>query len=129
VWRVKRIIERVPFENRKLASFAAALALVKENLDCNTNPLPSEFEARLLTLNEEVIQGWAMEITEQYFAGMNYDGNSVRSFKVHLEDAGAVANSVGAGFTSQANPNGNPNLAGKDILLTKRIARRKKPNV
>ena len=137
VWRVKRIIERVPFENRKLASFAAALALVKENLDNNTNPLPSQFEARLLTLNEEVIQGWAMEITEQYFAGMNYDGGSVRSFKVHLEDLGggfaaqpmSVPNSVGTGFTSQANPDGNKNLAGRDILLTKRIARRKKPNV
>jgi hypothetical protein len=137
VWRVKRIIERVPFESSKLASFAAALALIKENLDNNINPLPSEFEAHLLMLKEEAIQGWAMDITEQYFAGMNYDGAAVRSFKIHLEDAGggfaaqppAVANSVGAGFTSQANPAGNKNLAGRDILLTKRLARRKKPNV
>ena len=33
VYRIKRIIERVPIENKKLVSYAAALALIREQLD------------------------------------------------------------------------------------------------
>lgn len=128
VWRVKRIIERVPVENKNLASFAAALALIKESLDKNSEPLPSQFEAKILTLNEDVVQDWAIDIVENFFEGRDADGSRIQRFK-HFAEEGVVANSVGAGFTNQANPQGNPNLAGKDMFLSKRINRRKKPNV
>lgn len=127
VWRVKRILERVPGENKKIASFAAALALIKENLEENTEPLPSKFEARILTIKEDV-DVWALEIVENFLEGRDIEGARITRFR-HFAEDGAVANAVGAGFTSQANPAGNPNLAGRDQFLTKRLARRKKPNV
>lgn len=128
VWRVKRIINRVPLENKNLASFAAALALIKESLDAGTEPSPINFETRLLTLKEETVPDWAAEITENFFQGRDASGARLQRFR-HFAEEGAVANAVGAGFTSQANPQGNPNLAGKDMFLTKRLARRKKPHV
>jgi hypothetical protein len=39
-----------------------------------------------------------------------------------------IANAVGGGFSSQATPNPNPNLAGSDILLGKRMRRRRPGN-
>jgi len=128
VWRVKRILERIPGENKNIASFAAALALIKESLDADVEPSPVNFETRLLTLKEETVPGWALEIVENFFQGRDADGSRVPRFR-HFAEEGMVANAVGAGFTSQANPAGNPNLAGRDMFLTKRLARRKKPNV
>ena len=116
-WRIKRIVERQPFEKSKLASFAAALALVKEHYDRDYEPLPSEFESKFLTLDESKISHDDIAIVEQYLSGY-------KTFRMHLEDM-----SVGGGFSGQATPNPNPFLAGRDILLGKKIQRRKKPNV
>jgi len=116
-WRIKRIIERQPFEKSKLASFAAALMLVKEHYDADHEPLPSEFESKFLTLDESRIDQSDLDIVEQYLDGY-------KTFRMHLEDM-----SVGGGFSGQATPDPNPNLAGRDILLGKKIQRRKKPNV
>jgi len=57
VFRLKKIIEKVPIENKKLVSYAAAIALIKENLDNNTEPL--DLETRFITklkseLTEEI---------------------------------------------------------------------------
>lgn len=124
VWRLQRIINRNPFEKSKLASFATAMALVKEHCDGQTEPLPSEFEARLLALNENTeIETWALEATQNFFEGRHIDGRSTISFKMHAEEM-----AVGGGFSGQATPNPNPNLAGKDMLLGK-MQRRKKTNV
>ena len=123
-WRIKRIIERVPFESRKVASFAAAMALVKEHYDRQEEPLASDFESRMLTINESTeIEAWALEATENFFEGKNINGRSVISFKMHAEEM-----AVGGGFSGQATPNPNPNLAGRDLGLGK-LQRRKKPNV
>ena len=35
VYRIKRIIEKVPVDNKKIVTFAAALSLVKENYQNN----------------------------------------------------------------------------------------------
>lgn len=127
VWRVKRIIERVPYASQQIVSFAAALALIKEHLDRNAEPLHSEFESRLLTLRESTADlDQEIVLVENFFAGLEPSGNTVKSFRSYNEE---VVNSVGAGFSSQANPSPNPHLAGRDILLGKRIQRRKKPNV
>ena len=37
------------------------------------------------------------------------------SFRMFSEDG--IVNSVGAGFSGQATPNPNPNLAGRDVML------------
>lgn len=124
VWRLQRIIHKVPTESRRIANFALALTLVREHCDRQSEPLPSEFEARLLTIAESTeIETWALEATQNFFEGKNIDGRSTISFKMHAEEMAA-----GAGFSGQATPNPNPNLAGRDLLLGK-IQRRKKPNV
>jgi hypothetical protein len=42
VFRIKRIIEKVPIENKKIVSYAAALALIRESLDKNEEPINLE---------------------------------------------------------------------------------------
>lgn len=42
VFRLKKIVEKVPIENKKLASYAAALALVKEQVELNKEPIDLE---------------------------------------------------------------------------------------
>lgn len=95
VFRIKRIIEKVPVENKKLLSFAAALSLVKEQLDKNEEPTNLEylFLDRLETedlLSEEKV------IVEQFI-----NNKHTKSFKQFLEDA--PINNAGspgvAGFT------------------------------
>ena len=121
VWRIKRIIERVPYENKSLASFAAALALIKEHVALDREPLHSEFEGRFFALRESADHELEMQQVTDYF-------NSQRkSFKMHLED---IANSVHHGFSGQATADPNPNLAGRDIFLgSGKPLKRKKPNV
>ena len=122
VWRLKRIIERVPGNSRFLANFVAAYALIKENVDANTEPMDLEvqyFNKLKQDLSEETV------LVENYFNNQS----NIKSFALFLED-GAVANSVGGGFSGQATPNPNPSLAGKDLGLgKKKIFKRKAPNV
>lgn len=57
IFRLKRIIEKVPVENKKLVSFAAALALIKENVNVEKEPLDLElnyFKMLKENLEEEV---------------------------------------------------------------------------
>lgn len=95
VFRVKRIIQKVPVENKKLLSFAAALSLIKEQLDKNEEPTNLEYlfldrlEAENL-LSEEIV------IVEQFI-----NNKHTMSFKQFIEDA--PVNNAGspgvAGFT------------------------------
>jgi len=132
VWRVKRIIERNPFENKKLANFVAALALIKEHHDADHDPAASEFELKFHTLSESTDLSLEYQQVENFMAGYMPDGGRFKSFKMHVEDMGmpAPVNSVGAGFSSQATENPNPNLAGRDFGIgKKKIMRRKSVNV
>jgi hypothetical protein len=84
VFRLKKIIEKVPIENKKLVSYAAAIALIKENLDNNTEPL--DLETRFITklkseLTEEI--NWVRE---------NLDSNKIYTFRQFREDLAAPAN-------------------------------------
>ena len=57
VFRLKKIIEKVPIENKKLVSYAAALSLIKEQLELNHEPIDLEnlYISKLDTnLNEEI---------------------------------------------------------------------------
>jgi hypothetical protein len=53
VFRLKKIIEKVPIDNKKLVSLAAAYALIKENLDQNNEPIDLETQY-INKLNEEL---------------------------------------------------------------------------
>ena len=95
VFRIKRIIEKVPVENKKLLSFAAALSLIKEQLDKNEEPTNLEYlfldrlEAEDLISEEKVT-------VEQFI-----NNKHTMSFKQFIEDA--PVNNAGspgvAGFT------------------------------
>lgn len=126
VWRVKRIIERVPYASQQIVSFAAALSLIKEHLDRDIEPMATDFESRLLTLRESHDLESEMQLVENFFAGLQPDGSSMKSFRNYNEE---IANAVGGGFSGQATSGPNPHLAGRDILLGKRIQRRKRNNV
>jgi hypothetical protein len=118
VFRLKRIIEKVPTDNKRLVSIAAALSLIREHASDDTEYV---FLEREFIGAEPSVESLA-EVTDFM------SGRHMLTFRMHTEE-GAIANAVGAGFSGQATPNPNPNLAGRDIGLGKKILRRKKPNV
>jgi len=96
VYRIKRIIEKVPVENKKLATFAAALSLVKENYENNCEPIDLELQY-LNRLNTDLTE-------EIKYVVENLNTKKVYTFKQYSEDAAApIANNAGspgvAGFT------------------------------
>lgn len=77
VFRLKRIIEKVPTENKKLLSYAAALALIRENYEMNEEPI--EFESMLLEKLKTPID---TTIVEQFM-----DNRTIATLKQFMEDA------------------------------------------
>lgn len=53
VFRLKKIVEKVPIDNKKILSLAAAYALIKENFDQNIEPIDLETQY-INKLNEEL---------------------------------------------------------------------------
>lgn len=93
VFRLKRIINKVPIENKKFINYAAALSLVKECVELKKEPinLEEQFLNRLKTdLNEEI-----------HYIHNFYTTNYTLTFKQFVEEA--PANNAGtpgvAGFT------------------------------
>lgn len=94
VFRIKRIIEKVPVENKKLLSFAAALALVKEHVELKKEPI--DLENKFLTLKEADLTH-EMQVVESFFSRKN-----LLPFRYFYEDApvnNAAATPGIAGFT------------------------------
>ena len=99
VFRLKRIIEKVPVQNKKLATYAAALSLIKEHTEKNIEPinLESLYLDKLKTdLTEDII------LIEQVLQNKN-----TLTFKQFAEDAGA---GIAGGIP--ANNAGTPGVAG-----------------
>lgn len=83
VFRIKKIVNKVPIENKKLVSLAAAYSLVREELAIGKESinLEEKFLRRMDTdLTKEII-----EINEAM------DKNKILSFRQFSEDVGAVA--------------------------------------
>ena len=100
VYRIKRIIEKVPIENKKLVSLAAAYSLIKECMDENREPI--DLEIRYINilesdLTEEVLLVEKVLSEEKMF-----------TFKQFTEEMGAGAVSGGV----PANNAGSPGIAG-----------------
>ena len=96
VFRIKRIIEKVPVDNKKIVTFAAALSLVKENYQSNCEPIDLELQY-LNRLNTDLTED-IKYVTE------NLNTKKIYTFKQYSEDAAApIANNAGspgvAGFT------------------------------
>lgn len=94
VFRIKRIIQKVPVDNKKIVTYAAALSLVKENYQSNYEPIDLElqFLDRLKT-----------ELTEEIkYVRENLDTKKIYTFKQYSEEApanNAAASPGVAGFT------------------------------
>jgi hypothetical protein len=98
IFRIKRIIEKVPVDNKKLATFAAALSLVKENYENNCEPIDLELQY-LNRLNTDLTE-------EIKYVVENLGSKKLYTFKQYSEDAAApIANNAGspgvAGFTPE----------------------------
>jgi len=96
IFRIKRIIEKVPVDNKKLVTFAAALSLIKENYQNNCEPIDLELQ---------YINRLKADLTEEIkYVVENLHTKRIYTFKQFSEDAAApIANNAGspgvAGFT------------------------------
>ena len=85
VFRLKRIIEKVPIENKKFLSFAAALALIREHYEKGTEPI--NLEEMFL---ESLKQPHDTTLVEQFMA----DKYMMTLKQFMEEDGGAPANNA-----------------------------------
>jgi len=106
VFRIKKIVNKVPIENKKLVSLAAAYSLVREELDNGKESINLE-EKFLRRMDTDLTK----EITEINEA---MDKNKILSFRQFSEDVGAVAPANNAAAT--------PGIAGlgKDVPVSKK---------
>ena len=121
VFRLKRIIEKVPLENKKFLSFAAALALIRENYENGTEPI--ELESMFL---EAIKKNHDTTLVEQFMTN-----KYTMTFKQYIEED-APANSTGSPGGGAIAGIGATVGDARDIAVPARnkltMLRRKKPN-
>ncbi len=110
IFRLKRIINKVPIENKKLVSLAAAYALIKEELANGKESI--DLEEKFLKRLDEDLTIEIQELTEAM------DKNKILSFRQFREDVGAVAPANNAAAT--------PGVAGldKDVPVSKKAQKK-----
>lgn len=87
VYRLKKIVEKVPIENKKLVSLTAAYALIRESLERNEEPVDLEF--KFINKIEE-------DLTEEIsFVEKVLSEDKMFTFKQFSEEMGAGAVSGG----------------------------------
>ena len=115
VYRIKRIIEKVPVDNKRIITFAAALSLIKENYQSNCEPIDLEIQ---------YLNRLDTDLTEEVkYIQENFNTKKIYTFKQYSEDAAApLANNAGspgvAGFT--------PDTLGVSKSKQAQLLRRKK---
>jgi hypothetical protein len=108
VFRLKKIIEKVPFDNKRLVSLAAAYSLIRECVDKEEEPIGLEMRFINIietNLNEEVV------LVEQFF-----QNRKMFTFKQFSEEDGA---SAGVPANNAAATPGISGL-GKDVPVSKK---------
>ena len=95
VFRIKKIIEKVPIDNKKILSLAAAYALIKENLDQNIEPIDLETQY-INKLNEE-LQSEVMIVEEFLYEKKLF---TFKQFNEEGEGMAAAAPANNAAVTS-----------------------------
>jgi len=110
VFRLKRIINKVPIENKKLVSLAAAYALIREDLANGKESI--NLEDKFLRKLDEDLTIEIQELTEAM------EKNKILSFRQFREDVGAVAPANNAAAT--------PGVAGldKDVPVSKKAQKK-----
>lgn len=99
VFRLKKIIEKVPIENKKLVSMAAAYALIRENYNVTKEPI--DLEKRYLNyLNKD--------LTEEIKLVSDFKENKyLRTFKQYTEEV-AANNAAATGGIAGLPPDNPP---------------------
>ena len=95
VFRIKKIIEKVPIDNKKILSLAAAYALIKENLEQNIEPIDLETQY-INKLNEE-LQSEVMIVEEFLYEKKLF---TFKQFNEEGEGMAAAAPANNAAVTS-----------------------------
>ena len=110
VYRLKRIIEKVPIDNKKIVSLAAAYSLIKEHTQLGKEPLNLE-EQYIRLIREDLTE----EIAE---VEQILDEKKIFTFKQFSEENGAVAPANNAVAT--------PGIAGldKDVPVSKKAQKK-----
>ena len=81
VYRIKRIIEKVPVDNKRIITFAAALSLIKENYQNNCEPINLELQ---------YLNRLDTDLTEEVkYIQENFNTKKIYTFKQYSEDAAA----------------------------------------
>ena len=116
VFRMKKIIEKVPLENKRFLSFAAAVALVKEETDYEEDILEELF---YMTMESEEVKNLAEDL----------ESGKIMSFKKFNEEMGvAGGNIAGIGIPNPSKPNqaepGVSKKAQKNYKKKNKIVRR-----
>lgn len=94
VFRLKRIIEKVPLENKQFLSFATAVALVREGVEYEEDILEELF---LITQNRQDVKQLAEELEND---------TSLLTFSQFVEEMGvAGGNIAGIGIEHPTKPN------------------------
>jgi len=109
VFRIKKIIEKVPIENKKLLSLAAAYSLIRENLENNKESidLESKYILKLNTnLDEEII------IVNEFFTK-----NKLFTFKQFTENMVIAPANNAAATPGIAGVTGEPPIRKKNKLI------------
>jgi len=111
VFRLKRIINKVPIENKKLVSLAAAYSLIREDLANGKESI--NLEEKFLRRLDEDLTTEIQELTEAM------DKNKILSFRQFREDVGAA---VAPANNAAATP-GVDGL-GKDVPVSKKAQKK-----
>ena len=117
VYRIKRIINKVPVENKRLVSFAAALSLIKEHANDTTEPLD---------LEQQFITRLTQELSEEKILVENFVNQQyMKTFKQYTEE---IAVNNAAATPGVAGLTGEPPVSPRNKLNIP-MFRRKKKNV
>ena len=112
VFRLKKIIEKLPIENKKLSSLAAAYSLIREQLIINKEPV--DFETQFLQRLKEDL---STEIEE---VQVLLNENKMFTFRQFTEEMGA------GGMAPANNAAASQGVAGlgKDVPVSKKAQKR-----
>lgn len=93
VFRLKRIIEKIPLENKNFLSFATAVALVREGVEYDDDILEEVF---YMTQERQDVKDLAEEL----------EAGKISSFKQFMEEMGVAGGGVaGIGIPHPTKPN------------------------
>jgi hypothetical protein len=93
VFRLKRIIEKIPLENKNFLSFATAVALVREQIEYDDDILEEVF---YMTQERQDVKDLAEEL----------EAGKISSFKQFMEEMGVAGGGVaGIGIPHPTKPN------------------------